>query len=273
MDKLLRVYKTCKENNIFVNIHDNLVTSDSLEKLNRKKLTEYIGMIYSNTSLSEVIEGLSEDGSSMITYSIIGFYKNGMELRNFIHNLFLRYNLKAFTKKDETNGLEFKIDLLISDYEFPSLVKSIRIEDVYQTEGEDSDEEKEQEQEQEQEHEEEEEEEEEEEDEDEQQEDGEDEDEQQEDGKEDEDDDDEDDDEKDNGEYIEQEQEKEEEDDFKVKEEDEIILKRQQQEEEERLKHEKRQKKKELRRLEKQQRKEEKREMEKLILEKDRIIF
>lgn len=94
-------------------------------------MNDYIGLIYSNTTLEEVVEGLSEDGSSMISYSIVGFYKNSLELRNFVYKLFAKCNLKVFCKESDSD-IEFCIDLLISDYEFPMLTKmNHKIEDTY----------------------------------------------------------------------------------------------------------------------------------------------
>ena len=131
MDKLARVYQTLSQNNILVYIQDNLVCSKSLDLLEKKHLSRYIGFIYSKTSYSEVVEGLSEDGSSMITYSIVGLYKNGPDLRSYIMNTFKKYNLKVFSKPNDVGNLEYHMDLLISDYEFPSLIPTVRIEDNY----------------------------------------------------------------------------------------------------------------------------------------------
>jgi hypothetical protein len=239
MDKLVKVYQTCVDNNIYVNIQDNLVSSDSLDKLNKKTLNDYIGLIYSNTTLEEVVEGLSEDGSSMISYSIVGFYKNSLELRNFVFKLFTKCNLKVFCK-ESNNDIEFCIDLLISDYEFPKLTKmNHKIEDTYNS-GEDYEDEQEEEGEEEYDEEEYE----------------------QQDGEE------------------EEHEEEEEEDDDEDDEEDvpiveekirePVVVKKGENEEERR---QRKRMEKEKKRLEKERRREEKRERDKIILERERIFL
>ena len=68
MDNLVKVFNECKENKILINTDEELLVTS--RDINYSKEKDYIGYIYSETKMKDIIDSFDEEGSSIINYRI-----------------------------------------------------------------------------------------------------------------------------------------------------------------------------------------------------------
>jgi hypothetical protein len=125
MEKLQKVFDGCRKHKIYINLNSSCLFSPCKDEVDPE--INYVGFIYSISDEEEVLESISDEGSSIISYRVTGLQNNGKKIRDLFCAMLITYNFRPFLNEktyynSENEIYEYNVDILITDKEFPNLV-------------------------------------------------------------------------------------------------------------------------------------------------------
>ena len=125
MEKLQKVFDGCRKHKIYINLNSSCLFSPCKDEVDPE--INYVGFIYSISDEEEVLESISDEGSSIISYRVTGLQNNGKKIRDLFCAMLITYNFRPFLNEktyynSENEIYEYNVDILITDKEFPNLI-------------------------------------------------------------------------------------------------------------------------------------------------------